>query len=318
MARPSRFAKMLAAKAEAVADPRAAAATAGSWRARAKINLYLHITGRRADGYHCLDSLVVFADLGDEIEVEANDGLRFSIAGPFAPGLPTDESNLVWQAATALSRAAGIKARASIRLRKNLPVAAGLGGGSADAAAALLALRALWHLPMDDRALHELAAGLGADVPVCLSTRPSLISGIGHDVIPAPPLPPFALVLVNPMQALSTAAVFKQVKQPIKSSQPWRETPDKGQSLAQCLDLRRNDLEPAARHLAPVVGEVITTLENLPGCCLARMSGSGATCFGVFDDLARAEAAADILTGARTDWWVRACAVVGATEGFER
>lgn len=296
-----------------MAEPSTAAARAGPWRARAKINLFLHITGRRADGYHRLDSLVVFADIGDEIEVEACDELRLDIDGPFASGLPADTTNLIWQAAAALSKAAGIPARAHIRLHKLLPVAAGLGGGSADAAAALLALRALWRLPMDDGALHDLAAGLGADVPMCLGTRPSLISGIGHDIVPAPPLPPFALVLVNPMQALSTAAVFSEVKQPFRASQPWQQAPDQIQSLAR----RRNDLEPAARHLAPVVGNVIKSLENLPGCRLARMSGSGATCFGLFDNLAKAEAAADMLAGKRTDWWVRASAVVGATEGFE-
>ncbi len=317
MARPSRFAKIQAEKAETVAEPRTASAEARSWRARAKINLYLHITGRQADGYHCLDSLVVFADIGDEIEVGICDGLRLDIDGPFAPGLPADETNLVWQAATALATAAGVEARANIKLYKSLPVAAGLGGGSADAAATLLALRALWHLPMDNRALLDLAAGLGADVPVCLSARPSLMTGIGHDVMPAPPLPPFALVLVNPMQTLSTAAVFKQVKHPFKPSQPWLEKPGRSRDMAQSLNLRRNDLEPAARYLAPVISEVIIALENLPDCRLARMSGSGATCFALFDDLAKAEAAAKILRGRRTDWWVRASAAVGATEGFE-
>lgn len=305
-----------------MAEPQTAAATAGSWRARAKVNLYLHITGRRADGYHCLDSLVVFADIGDEIRVETCDELRLGIDGPFAPGLPADETNLVWQAAAALAKAAGVQARASIRLHKSLPVAAGLGGGSADAAATLLALRELWHLPMNDKALHDLAASLGADVPVCLDARPSLISGIGHDVVPSPPLPCFALVLANPMQTLSTAAVFRQLKQPFKSSQPWRGTPDQGRfparSLAQSLALRRNDMELAACHLVPIVGEVIATLRSLPGCRLARMSGSGATCFGLFDDFAAAETAAKMLARARTDWWVRPSAVVGATERTEQ
>lgn len=284
----------------------ATAGGGGRWEARAKINLYLHVTGRRTDGYHCLDSLVVFAKLADIIEVEANSDLALSVDGPFAIGLPTDQNNLVLQAANSLAKAAGVPARARIKLHKKLPVAAGLGGGSADAAATLLALRALWDIPIDDIAMKSLAARLGADVPVCLATRPSMISGIGHDVSPAPPLPTFALLLVNPGQALATATVFEGLQNPFASSRPWLESLEHPAELAQSLTHRRNDLEPVARRLAPVIGEVIDALAALPRCRLARMSGSGTTCFGLFDDLAGAEIAAKILAAARTDWWVRA------------
>ena len=295
-----------------MAERRAVAAAAGDgggWPARAKINLYLHVTGRRADGYHCLDSLIVFARLADTIEVEANGELVLDIDGPFAMGLATDQNNLVLQAAMSLAQAAGISARARIKLYKNLPVAAGLGGGSADAAATLLALRALWNLPTDDITLNALAARLGADVPVCLTTRPSLVRGIGHDLLPAPPMPSFALLLVNPGLALSTAAVFEGLQKQFASSHPWRESPHNAVALAQSLAQRRNDMEPAARRLTPVIGDVIEALSALPGCRLARMSGSGATCFGLFDDLAGAEGAAKKLAAARTDWWVRASAI---------
>ena len=281
----------------------------GQWPAHAKINLYLHVNGRRSDGYHCLDSLIVFARLGDTINVEASDDLALTIDGPFAAGLPVDHNNLVLQAATSLARAARIQARARIGLRKTLPVAAGLGGGSADAAATLLALRALWQLPISDVALHALAARLGADVPVCLTARPSLIRGIGHEVRQAPPLPCFALLLVNPGPAVSTAAVFDGLPNTFAPSHPWRESTGQAAALAQALARRRNDLEPAARRLAPVIGEVIEAVAALPHCRLARMSGSGATCFGLFDNLARAKAAAGKLAAARTDWWVQASAI---------
>lgn len=295
-----------------MAEPGILAAKAGDdgqWPARAKINLYLHVTGRRADGYHCLDSLIVFTSLGDTVKVETSDHLALTIDGPFAAGLPVDQNNLVLRAATSLAQAAGIQARARISLHKTLPVAAGLGGGSADAAATLLALRSLWQLAVDDSVLHSLAAGLGADVPVCLTARPSLIGGIGHAVRQAPPLPRFALLLVNPGVAVSTASVFKGLQNPFPPSTPWREGSGEVAALAQTLAERRNDLEAAARRLAPVIGEVIEAVAALPHCRLSRMSGSGATCFGLFDNLAQAASAAAILAAARTDWWVKASAV---------
>lgn len=296
-----------------MAEPNASAAagSSGQWLAHAKINLYLHVTGRREDGYHFLDSLIVFAELADTIEVEAADDLVLKIDGPFAAGLPVDQTNLVLQAATSLARRTGIKAGARITLHKNLPVAAGIGGGSADAAATLLALRNLWQISIDDVALHTLATQLGADVPVCLDTRPSLIAGIGHDISQTPPLPEFALLLVNPGQPISTAEVFGKLHDQNATNPPWRERPSDPAALAHALAQRRNDLEKPAICLAPIIGEVINSVAALPGCLLARMSGSGATCFGLFEDLAGAETAARKLTATRTDWWVKASGIEG-------
>jgi len=291
----------------------------GPWLARAKINLYLHVTDRRADGYHCLDSLVVFADIGDTVMVEENDALTLDIVGPFANELQADESNLVWQAATALAKTAGRDAQISaprppwarITLHKSLPIAAGIGGGSADAAATLLALRSLWDISIDDEALAALAAPLGADVPLCLTTAPSMITGIGHDVTKATPLPPFAILLANPMQPLSTAAVFEKLAMPVPNRQSWRDEPMQQDDFFQTLSGFRNDLEAPARALCPVLDDVLAAIGKLPHCRLTRMSGSGATCFGLFDDLGDAEAAAALLLGQRANWWVRACSIGG-------
>lgn len=274
------------------------------WPARAKINLFLHVTGRRPDNYHCLESLVVFADVADLIEVEDSDRLSLGIHGPFAAGLPNDRDNLVLQAALLLAKATGREPRGRIILHKNLPVAAGIGGGSADAAAALLALRSLWRATIDDDDLFELAAELGADVPVCLNGQPAMMRGIGHDISPAPALPRCAILLVNPNQSVITADVFRNLLPPYS---PPLERPELS-AVRQISDLNRsrNDLEPAARALAPVIGEVLHDLAGLDPCRLARMSGSGATCFGLFDKLSEARAAAAKIAARRPEWWVRA------------
>ena len=282
-----------------------------SWPARAKINLFLHVTGRRADGFHNLHSLVVFADLADTITVADSDELSLSVTGPFAAGLPTDQNNLVLRAATLLAETAGTTARGRIRLQKNLPIAAGIGGGSADAAATLKALRNLWRVSMDDAGLLALSALLGADVPVCLASHTAIIGGIGHDLVPAPALPRFALLLVNPNQTLSTAAVFSHLtlRPPFSPAPIWPD--DREPNFVAGLAQTHNALEPAAQDLAPVIGEVLARLAALPHCRLARMSGSGATCFGLFDDLPSAEMAGRQLATHSPDWWVRASAVRG-------
>ncbi len=292
-----------------------------SWPARAKINLFLHVTGRRPDGYHCLESLVVFADLADLIEIESSNDLSLTIRGPFAAGLPADQGNLVLQAALLLAKDTGSVPRGRIILTKNLPVAAGIGGGSADAAATLLALRSLWQVAMDDAALHDLAAELGADVPVCLGSRPAMISGIGHDLMGVEALPPCALLLVNPNQAVRTADVFAQLQPPyatphcLDRAWPTKSAPESAASsvatLTEVLNRTRNDLEPAARTLAPVIGEVLADISALRHCRLARMSGSGATCFGLFDDLSAARAASGELAGQRPDWWIGSSSIQG-------
>jgi 4-diphosphocytidyl-2-C-methyl-D-erythritol kinase len=268
--------------------------------APAKINLHLHVVGRRADGYHLLDSLVVFAGVGDRLSVSPSDRLSLALTGTFAAGLAAEADNLVLRAARALAAQAGIEPSGALVLEKNLPVASGIGGGSADAAAALRLLARFWGL--DPAGLGALAGGLGADVPVCVAGVPAVMSGIGEILAPAPSLPPIGIVLVNPGVAVATPSVFRARSGGFSAAARfpaggWADA----DSLVAALRLTGNDLEPPARSLAPVIGEVLDALAAAPGCMLARMSGSGATCFGLFPDSATAEAAAATL--GRTGWW---------------
>jgi 4-diphosphocytidyl-2-C-methyl-D-erythritol kinase len=276
--------------------------------APAKVNLHLHVVGRRPDGYHLLDSLVVFAGIGDRLTVSPANELSLSVTGPFAAGLDGEPDNLVVRAARALAEAVGIRATGRLILEKNLPVASGIGGGSADAAAALRLLCRFWGL--QPGASGKLAAGLGADVPVCLDGRPALMSGIGEVLAPAPALPELGIVLVNPGVAVSTPEVFRARLGPFSNpacfeSDAW---PD-ADSLVAALDATHNDLEAPARSLAPAVGDALNALAANPGCLLARMSGSGATCFGLFPTPAAASAAARAL--GRDGWWVWGGGLVG-------
>jgi 4-diphosphocytidyl-2-C-methyl-D-erythritol kinase len=284
-------------------------------KAPAKINLYLHVTGRRADGYHTLDSLIVFADLGDWVAVEDADTLSLGIDGPFAAalraGMRAEDDNLVLRAARALAESAGRPARAHIRLRKNLPVAAGIGGGSADAAAALKALAELWEIAPDAAGMHGLAASLGADVPVCMAGRPAFVGGIGELIDPAPPLPDAGLLLANPGLPVPTPEVFAGRAGRFGGAARFAEAPADATALANLLAARSNQLTDAAIGVAPVIGRVLETLAALPGARLARMSGSGATCFAIFDDLRAAEAAAGRLRLAEPDWWLAATLLSG-------
>ena len=273
--------------------------------APAKVNLTLHITGRRADGYHLLDSLVAFAAVGDRIRAQPADALGLTVTGPAAQGLTTGPDNLVLRAARLIGNGRG----ATLTLHKVLPTAAGLGGGSADAAATLRALADLWHIAMPT---PDAILGLGADVPVCLAGRPARMSGIGDQITPlAAALPPAALVLVNPGQALSTAAVFTALARhdhpPMPPSLPSFAD---AATLAAFLAAMRNDLETPAIRLAPVIAEVRAALAAQPGCLLARMSGSGATCFGLFADHSAAETAARKITRDAPHWWVAAAPVL--------
>ena len=270
--------------------------------APAKINLYLHVLGRRLDGYHLLDSLVAFADMGDELRVEPADDLSLRIEGPFAPELAGHADNLVLKAARLLAGDRG----ARLTLVKNLPVAAGLCGCSADAAAALRALRALWALDLPDGALATLAFRLGADVPVCLAGRVMFVGGAGEDLAPAPRLPAAGMVLVNPGRKLPTAEVFAAREGPFSGAARFDSLPRDAAALAGLLAARRNDLEPAAIRLVPAVTAVLAGLRASPGCRLARMSGSGATCFGLYDDRAVAEQAAAWLAERERAWWIKA------------
>nr|WP_233713166.1 4-(cytidine 5'-diphospho)-2-C-methyl-D-erythritol kinase [Amaricoccus solimangrovi] len=270
-------------------------------RARAKVNLCLHVTGRRADGYHLLDSLVAFAEIGDELRAEPAETPSLAIGGPFAAGLDAGPDNLVLRAAALMGGGA------AFTLAKNLPVASGIGGGSADAAAAL---RALARLRGQRLPAPEAVLGLGADVPVCLAGVPTRMSGIGEVLAPVR-LPPFAMVLVNPGVGVATGAVFSRLAR--RDNPPLGAIPDFTASgdLFAWLATRRNDLEAPAAEVAPVIGGVIAALGASPGCALARMSGSGATVFGLFETLGAAEAAAARLRIAEPDWWVASAPAAG-------
>jgi 4-diphosphocytidyl-2-C-methyl-D-erythritol kinase len=260
------------------------------------------VTGRRADGYHELDSLVAFADIGDRLDARPAADLSLTVAGPEAGSLAAlGEDNLVLRAARRLGARAGIAAGALLHLEKNLPVAAGLGGGSSDAAAALRALAALWRLPTERAA--QVAPVLGADVPVCLYGRPAWVGGIGERITPAPGLPSAGLLLVNPRVALPTAAVFAARRGTFSGPGRFAPMPADAEGLAQALASRRNDLLEAAIGLAPAIGAVLARLDALPGALLARMSGSGATCFALFADRAAAARAGAALAAAEPGWW---------------
>jgi len=289
------------------------AATAVTRTAPAKLNLSLHVTGQRADGYHVLDGLIAFAETGDSVTARPADTLALSVGGPFVHALDAEaEANLVLRAARALADRTGTTAGAALHLDKQLPVAAGLGGGSADAAAALRALVTLWDVDIDDAALHALALELGADVPVCLAGRAAFVGGIGEELAPLDGLPPAPLVLVNPGVAVPTPRVFRARSGAFSTAPPrWRMPPSGVRELAARLSAQRNDLTTAAETVAPAVGEVLDALRDAPGCLLARMSGSGATCFGVFANTASAQTAAHTLAASRPGWWVRSSRLQG-------
>jgi len=273
--------------------------------APAKLNLYLHVVGRRPDGYHLLDSLVAFADIGDDLTVYPAPELTLDLAGPFARDLGGDpRDNLVWRAAELLAQRLGRAASARIHLEKNLPVASGIGGGSSDAAAALKALDGLWQGGLGQGRLAGLARGLGADVPVCLAGKTSWLGGIGEEVAPAPKLPRTWLVLVNPGKALPTADVFKARRGPYAEPARFVRAPANAAALAALLKSRGNDLTNAALALVPEIGTALELLEACPGALIARMSGSGATCFALFATRANAAAAARRLKSQKPGWWV--------------
>jgi 4-diphosphocytidyl-2-C-methyl-D-erythritol kinase len=273
--------------------------------APAKVNLALHVTGRRDDGYHLLDSLVVFAGVGDDLAFARAGETTLAVDGPRAVGVPADATNLVLRAAALMDGPP-----VSIRLTKRLPAAAGIGGGSSDAAAALRGLAALGHRPRGD--LAALALSLGADVPVCLAGRPARMSGVGERLAPLPPLPAVWLALVNPGVPVSTRACFAALSGRFGSAMddpPPAGWPDPA-ALARWLASQRNDLEPPARTLAPPVAGALAALAATQGCLLSRMSGSGATCFGLFADAAAAGAAAAAIGAAHPGWWAAAAPVL--------
>ena len=276
-------------------------ATALAAAAPAKINLFLHVIGRRADGYHLLDSLAIFAGIGDTLRVEPADDLSLLIEGEHAAELADAADNLVLRAARALAAAAGIVPRARLVLDKRLPVAAGIGGGSADAAAALRLRARRWGLgQLDEAKLFRIAAGLGSDVPVCLAGRPARLGGIGERLEASPALPALGLVLANPGIPLATADVFRARQGPFSAPARLGAIWPDAAALAGELAALGNDLEPPAIALCPPVAAVLAALRAEPACLLARMSGSGATCFALCADPAQAVAAAARLPA---PWW---------------
>ena len=276
--------------------------------APAKLNLYLHVLGRRDDGYHLLDSLMTFVRVGDGICAEPAHDLSLTVGGPFAEGLDKGEDNLVLRAARGLAGVCGVTAGARIRLVKNLPLASGLGGGSADAAATLQALSHLWRLSPAPEDMVALALGLGADVPFCLAGEAGFVGGIGESLEPAAVPPPGApavwVVLINPSAALSTSEVFAAREGPFSQSGRFKDIPSDAAELAALLKERNNDLTQAAVSLSPEIGNALDALESSRGSLLARMSGSGTTCFGLFGGEDDARQAAAVISGEAPGWWV--------------
>lgn len=282
--------------------------------APAKINLALHVTGRRPDGYHLLDMLVTFARHGDRLAFRPSREDAFSLSGPFAGRLRGEAgagANLVERARDLLREAAIVAGHAAppvhIHLEKNLPIASGIGGGSADAAAVLRGLARLWKLSPPATTLTDIALKLGADVPMCLASRPLIARGIGEDITPLPHLPGFFLLLANPLVGVSTPEVFRGLAK--------KDNPAFGFDFEQARDREewlniirglRNDLERPARALCGEITDLSQLMAARPGVRLVRMSGSGATCFAVFDDAEATERAAAALHKLRPDWYFQA------------
>jgi 4-diphosphocytidyl-2-C-methyl-D-erythritol kinase len=281
--------------------------------APAKVNLALHVTGRRADGYHELESLVVFADVSDEIVArpDRKDSLR--VTGPFAEAAGNGDTNLVARALAAFRARwpERLGPGLAIELRKNLPVAAGLGGGSADAAAALRLLASLDDAPIPLADLSRVALSLGADVPACLLSRPCEIRGIGEIIHPLQSFPELHLVLVNPLRPVVTADVFRRLQSRENTGMPSLPQPlTRPAQLGLWLSESRNDLEPPAIALLPLIGDLLARVGQIDGCMLSRMSGSGGTVFGLFGSSAQAHQAAHELRAEWPAYWVAAAPVI--------
>jgi 4-diphosphocytidyl-2-C-methyl-D-erythritol kinase len=281
--------------------------------APAKVNLTLRVLGCRADGYHDLESLVVFADVCDRLTLTPGEALALTVSGPSAAQTGAEADNLVIKSARALAARVPNLRAGSFRLEKSLPVAAGLGGGSADAAAALRLLARANKIPLDDPRIHEAARGSGADVPVCLDPRPRMMRGIGDVLSPPLPLPRLHALLVNPGVAVPTKLVFAGWKPSANSDQDLATAADYAavaklqdeRGLIDWLTGQANDLEAPAIALAPAIAEVLASLRAMPGCRLARMSGSGATCLALFASAAQTAAAGKNLQARFPDWWIK-------------
>lgn len=272
--------------------------------AYAKVNLTLHVVGQRANGYHELQSLVCLTEFGDQIQLSSDIDFTFLVTGPYSSGIPLDDSNLVVQAAKFMAQKHSRLLDCKIVLEKNLPIASGIGGGSSDAAAVVKALSQYWSVPVPNA--DELMA-MGADIPVCMTTGLTLMEGAGEKIMHLSAAPNWGLLLVNPNVGVSTTAVFNALS--TKNNPPMHDVIEK------CVDVawlwhQRNDLELPSMAIVPEVSAVIDALSASPYCQVARMSGSGATCFGVFTSIAEANIAAENLQRAHPNWWVVATKLV--------
>lgn len=274
--------------------------------AKAKVNLFLHITGKRDDGYHLLESLVCFPNCGDVLDVAPSNKVSLHEAGPYAGQMGGWQDNLILKAAKLLKRETGVTAGAEIHITKNLPVASGIGGGSTDAATVLHLLCDLWNIEISTQELARLGVELGADLPVCLYGRPAMMSGIGEIISPVEGLPTFGILLVNPGVGVSTQRIFKE----LGSFAPNIDFPSleglNKDSFIQVLKGCRNDMQIGAIRTEPSIEQVLKVLEGVDTCLLSRMSGSGATCFGLFDSAEQAELARDTLLTKQPTWWAMA------------
>ena len=281
--------------------------------APAKINLYLHITGRRDDGYHTLGSLVTFAEIGDRIDIAASDDFTFHIDGAFADRFHGTEktadatsTNIVIRAARGLCDMLGIPLAFRLNLHKTLPLAAGIGGGSADAAATVRAILQFHDIdPASVKGLDAFLLSLGADVPVCFYGQPCHMSGIGEIITPVAGVPDLHMVLVNPLQACSTAEIFKQMNGTFTADGDYAAAWDDARSFISFLQSRRNDMEDAAVSVTPVIADILCDLAATQNCLLSRMSGSGASCFALYETAGDAAAAAAQIQSAHPQFWVR-------------
>lgn len=276
--------------------------------AKAKINLDLLITGKREDGYHLLDSLVVFADYGDEIILSPADELTLEVCGPFSKSLKADDNNLALKAARMMKEHFSYAGGAKITLIKKLPVSSGIGGGSADAAATIRGMMEIMNIEGHTSELESMALSLGADVPVCLQSQNIRMRGIGERFEPFDFDSPLHLLLVNPGVSVSTAEIFQKRSARKAPFSQDRALPEKVKNLSQIVEIlseSANDLEQEACLAAPEIKTVLTALKSNENCLLARMSGSGATCFGLYEKRAEAEAIGHALQQAHPQWWVQ-------------
>lgn len=275
--------------------------------APAKINLALHVVGKRSDGYHLIESLAVFAEDGDHLSAEPAEADDITVAGRYAAQVPIGEANLIIRARDLLRERFGAAATqpVALRLEKNLPVASGIGGGSSDAATTMRMLARLWKLEAEDAELARLGLQLGADVPMCLAARPLLARGIGEKIEPLKRFPALFVVLVNPGVPLATAHVFQALSRANNQTMPVISADGDADAVIDWLSATRNDLEEPAMSLAPEIADALQALRD-NGAILARMSGSGATCFGIFRSKGEAERAAAAISDAAPAWFVSA------------